>query len=494
MPTLPQSPAELVALVRERVDGWANQLTGLGTSRDKRTGFLPSPGSKLTDGELAVLWEHDDLAARIVEALPDEALRQGFELRFEGEEGAAVQEAMRRLHVRQQLHDAWIWGRLYGGGAVLVAADDGRSPERPLDEERLRTIHGLHVLDRRDLIAHRWDADPTSPSFGEPETYLLQATATVGAAAREPGRNGGLALSQGVEVHRSRLVLFGGALTSRRRRLELNGWDESVLQRVLDALRDTQSNWQGASALMTDASQAVYKIKNLVEMLKGGNKDALRTRMEMTEMSRSVLRAILLDAEMEDFERKSTSFAGLPDMIDRSWVRLAAAARMPVTILMGQAPAGLNATGESDHRAWENQVQAAQEHVLRGPAERLVRLMLLAQDGPTGGQEPEGWELVFPPLRQSSEKERAEVRKLRAQADALYLDRGVFLADEVALEVAETGSLDREHRLARVELVKRQRLAQAAAGPAPTTPPSPTPGPGAEGPTGFDPEGPGEEE
>jgi phage-related protein (TIGR01555 family) len=63
------------------MDDWANMVTGVGTtSRDKRvsTSFYYRP---VTPEEGLNLWLGDDLAARIVEELPSEALRQGFEVK-----------------------------------------------------------------------------------------------------------------------------------------------------------------------------------------------------------------------------------------------------------------------------------------------------------------------------------------------------------------------------------------------------------------------------
>jgi len=185
---------------------------------------------------------------------------------------------------------------------------------------------------------------------------------------------------------------------------------------------------------MSDASQAVFKVQGLMSMIAGGQKDVLQTRMQLVDMSRSVARALLLDAEGgEEFERTSSNFTDAQNMLDKFMLRLASAAEMPVTILMGRSPAGENATGESDFRAWYDTIRTAQENDLEPRLSRLVTLLMLSKDGPTGGIVPETWEIRFDPLWQATPEEQATIEKITAEKDKIYLETGVLLPEEVAL-------------------------------------------------------------
>jgi hypothetical protein len=55
-----------------------------------------------------------------------------------------------------------------------------------------------------------------------------------------------------------------------------------------------------------------------------------------------------------------------------------------------------------------------------------------SSNGPTGGRVPEAWSFVFRALWQQDSKQQADERLAIAQADALYLDRGVLSETEVA--------------------------------------------------------------
>lgn len=274
-------------------------------------------------------------------------------------------------------------------------------------------------MDKRYLVPDTYFEDPLNDeNFGEPQTYRV--------VTRRGATN--------VVIHRSRLLVFGGSHTSDEERDRLGGWDHSVITPVYDVLRMFDSVWKSAEHLMSDASQAVFKIQGLMSMLAGGQKDVLQTRMQLVDMSRSVARALLLDAEAgEEFTREASSFTDAQNMLEKFMMRLASAVDIPVTILMGRSPAGQNATGDADFRWFYDTIRTAQENELRPQLEKLVRLVMLAADGPTGGKEPEAWGLSFAPLWQNTPSEQAELEKKHAEKDKLYIDAGVVLPEEVAL-------------------------------------------------------------
>jgi hypothetical protein len=151
------------------------------------------------------------------------------------------------------------------------------------------------------------------------------------------------------------------------------------------------------------------------------------------DLSRSVARSILLDADGESFERTEVgALSGFPELLDRYSLRVAGAAGMPVAVLLGRSPAGLNATGDADTRGWDDVVDAERRTVLLPALERVARLVLLSREGPTAGAEPEGWSVVLPPLRTSTPAEEASLRKAVADTDVAYVQAGVLTPEEVA--------------------------------------------------------------
>lgn len=440
------SVAGVIGAVVSRADSWVNALTGLGTIRDKLMHTAVVPGMRLGDGTLEALFNDDDLARKIVSKIPRDATRRGFRLALEGasdddsaEVNREVFDRLTELRALPKLREGWIWARLYGGGGgVFVGADDGQDPALPLREDGIRSLKFLNVVRRPQLRMKKRNGDIRAPNYGEPELYEVLQTAP----------SGQMVVGSGILVHASRLILFPGTLTARSTPPNtLEQWDDSVLQCVHDAIRQAAVAWQSCAHLMTDASQGVLKIANLVDLIESGGKEALRTRIEMMDLARSVCRAILIDADREEFTRVATSFAGLPEMLDREMMRVAAAAEMPVTILFGRSPAGLNATGESDIRAWYDTVVDAQTDQLKPALERLLKLIFAAKDSPTSGEIPERWTIEFNPLWQPTEKEQAETLKLKADTHVALVTAGIELDSEGALALAkDIPTIDVEHR------------------------------------------------
>lgn len=396
-----------------------NALTGLGAiGTDKRLSAYHK-ANPVSPDQAQDWWRGNDIAARIIETVPNEGLRQGFTFKCDDKDlSEKVQTRWEELGVSEFLWRAWTFERAYGGGAGLLGANDGASSlMEPLDIERVSKFDFITSLEPIEVVPFQWYTDPTNPKFGKPSIYTINPISTGGTAAT--GKTS--------YVHESRLVIFPGIQVSRRQLSNISGWGDSILTRIEPVLRDFNVTWESAAVLLVDFSQAVFKMKDLAEIVGMDRDEAFKNRMKAVDLGRSVLRAMVIDAE-EEFERKSTTLTGLPELLDRFSTRLAAAADMPLTLLMGQSPAGLNATGASDIRFFYDRVKAAQNQKVRPAVEYITRLILN-----TMGGEPDNWSIEFNPLWQPTDKEKADTRLVQAQADQIYISNGVVSADEVAL-------------------------------------------------------------
>jgi phage-related protein (TIGR01555 family) len=436
-----------------RSDGWENDLTGLGTLYDKTTFTQYRASYDLSDSTLEFLYSGDDLAARLIDTVPEEKMRKGYRVcladsdsKIDKDLEASVHEALADLDANSKFVEADKWGRLWGGAAIIIGADDRRPAGMPLIPERAERIDFLEVTDRRYLQPATYYTN--GPKTGRPETYMVANSTS---------------LPRNVyTIHESRLILFGGASTTTQERLRRNSWDHSYLQRAYDIMQKFANGFSAVGVLLTDGPQGVYSIKNLANMIGGSGRAVFEERMQLIERCRSVLRAIVVDADGEKFERAGFSFSGIPDVLDRLMLRLAAAFRMPVTILMGQSPAGMNATGESDFRWFYDRIETEQTNELAPQLRRLVKILLATRQGPSRGKVPDKVAIEFEKLWSLGPKEEAERQKIVADTDAVYLDRGVVMPEEVALSrFGERGwqdgysAVDRELRETALENEKK---------------------------------------
>jgi phage-related protein (TIGR01555 family) len=474
----------------DNLDGFRNELTGIGHYlRDKTMGGRSGPMlfdvPTLTYRECGDRWRGSDLGSRIVETVPDEMTREGWEVVIQpdedeqederadafgapgkpaaggiqpdlastlpkprvpldepDDESAEIAEEvdgiLEELCASDRLWEALCYERGFGGGAVLIGADDGMEDlSQPLDEDSITEVR--HLTSFRggwdgELVAWSYYRDPTEPKFGEPEIYMLRNTAIPSLPA--PGGTGNQkAYDPGLKwIHESRLLVFSSTSPSREVKTQLRGWGDSIFTRVDEVLSHYGQTWGGIANLMTDFSQSILKIKDLAQSMAANNRAGtknLTNRSLALNMARSISRILLIDSE-EEFSRDTVSLSGVAEVLQQFALRLAAAADMPVSLLMGQAPAGLNATGASDIRFFYDRIASRQRKRLGPQLKRLVRLILKSDKGPTKGKEPERWNIKFRSLYQMTELEKAQVRKTVAETDAIYITNQVLTPEEVA--------------------------------------------------------------
>jgi phage-related protein (TIGR01555 family) len=409
----------VVSSIVDRVDAWQNTVTGLGTFRDKSTAGRFYPDPILDWQELTEMYIGDDMAATIVDIVPDEIWRPGIEIKTtDDSEDDQIEAKFKELGGAMLFREGKRWGRLYGGAAIVVGADDGGNADQPLNENGIKTMLPSHVVDRRWIYPIAYYTDRADPKFGRPSVYQVtayQANSVITA-----------------RIHETRLILFGGATTPVDRKINLQGWDYSVLQRPYSILRLFNQTFQSLGILLQDAGQSVYSIKDLWNMIANNQEADLIKRMQMVELGRSVARAIVIDKDRESYERKAMTLAGVPESVQIIMLRLSASARIPATILMAQSPAGQNATGESDIRWFYNRLDGEAETEDKPKVEKFLRLMCLAKDGPTNGQEPEGLSVEWCNRYTPTAKEDAEIKKLQADTDHVYVTDQVLTPEEIA--------------------------------------------------------------
>lgn len=411
----------------ERTDSISNYLSSLGNPGvDSGSSGRPSLATRLHPHELEVLYLQNDLGGIIVDEIVDEAFREGYRVAVDGDTEATdpAAEWTKRLLIPETVALGAKWGRLYGGGFVLMVLDDGLDPSVAVDLTKIQSVVNLVDLDRYEVTPHRWDKDIKSTTFGEPDIYQVL-----------PQTQGGAA--QGLEnnlVHASRLLRFGGVALPRKMRTHNGGFDDSVLQRPWDAIRRFCESEQAMARIVQSFEVTTIAMAGLANIMQHEDGAGLiQARMALIAKGLSIINAYLLDADAgEQLTRQSSSVAGLPEMRQGFSESVSKAARMPQTILFGAAPAGLNTDGESGIQSWHKQVRAYQEKDLAPELEKLYRCIFCAKDGPTSGVEPKGWRLEWYPLDEPGELEVANLRKIIAEIDSMYLDRGVRTAEQVA--------------------------------------------------------------
>jgi phage-related protein (TIGR01555 family) len=399
-------------------DGWINVLTGLGIrGRDKNVNAHFRMCRLFEQAELDQLYRSDGVTRRIMDIVPNEMVRQGWEI--EGDSNQKINSELKTLKANANLVTLLKWARLYGGALCVMGIADGRPLEEPVDESNIRDIQWLHVFDRFQSFSRdgTFEADLNSPNYGFPNVYTVNDT-----------RTGAL-----FYVHHSRILRVDWSLLPPRQQNFNNGWGDPLIQSIYDELRNYSTAFANAGLIMQDMVNYTLSIPNLAELIASQCADQqVMKRLDLLNLTKGATNTMILDSE-EKYEKSTTNINGIPELLDRFMLALSAVSGVPVSLLFGRSAAGLNATGDNDVRNFYDMVKQEQESKLKPVLEKLIRYIMLAKDGPFFGEEPDNWSVEFVPLWQNTEEQEALIRKIVAETDAIYLDRGVLDPAEVAV-------------------------------------------------------------
>ncbi len=382
-------------------DSLSNLAASLGAGKDKAANdafFVAG----LAQEQIEAMYRGDWLARKIVDIVPYDSIREWREWAGDRTAVAAIERAERQLGLRKAVQRAMVLGRLYGGGAIIVGTgeDDAAELARPLYPEAIGPggVRFLHAVSRWQLAPTALNRDPLDPFYGEPSGYV--------AVGPERGE---------LLLHPSRVIRFLGNPLPDPLLYGTQLWSDSVLQSLYDAIHAVAVTGAGATSLVHEAKVDIVTVPGLSEHLSNAATTAqLSARFAYAAAMKSINNLLLL-GDGETWTRQSVDFAGLPEMV-RTFLQVAAgAADIPVTRLLGQSPAGLSATGDSDTRNYYDMIAARQELDLRPQLERLDALVLRA-----AGVDPASVSFAFRPLWQLSAAEKAGVALQKAQASAVY--------------------------------------------------------------------------
>jgi phage-related protein (TIGR01555 family) len=161
-------------------------------------------------------------------------------------------------------------------------------------------------------------------------------------------------------------------------------------------------------------------------------------RFTLAASAKGINRALVLDKD-EEYDRKEISFATLPEVMQSFLQMAAGAADIPVTRLLGQSPAGMSATGESDMLNYYDRLSSIQSLEMTPALYRLDECLIRSA---LGTRPPEIF-YSWSPLKQMTEKELAEIGKLHAETANILKSAGIYTAEElrrvVTTQLVEAG-------------------------------------------------------
>jgi phage-related protein (TIGR01555 family) len=323
----------------------------------------------------------------------------------------AIEAEMTRINAREVFKQALLQDGFFGRSQIFIdiGADDPEELKSPLSESGAKIAEG--TLKRLQVIEPLWTypdqyntQNPLKDDFFRPNSWFVM----------------------GKHVHASRLLtivsrpvpdmlkpsyIFGGLSLSQLAKPYIDNW-----------LRTRQS----VSDLLHSFNVFVLAT-NMGAVISGeGGDDGLIDRLTLFNRLRDNRGIMAIDKDSETFESISAPLGGLDHLQAQAQEHQSAVTGIPLVLLLGITPSGLNASSEGELEAFDMWIEAQQESILRPHLAKVLNVIQLSKFGEV---DPE-ITFKFNPLTTLSDAEAATVRKTNADAAGVLIDKGVIDATE----------------------------------------------------------------
>ena len=416
------------------MDAYSNPMFRLGLGTQAPLEAVEYPLTRLTQNyaKLNSMYRSGGILQSIIDIIPEDMTREWFTLQgdISPEDMDAFEKAQRKIGLRRQVIEGLRWGRLYGGAAGLILIKGQENFEKPLDVEAILpdTFAGLWILDRWSGVfpGQELVTDIMDPDYGLPKFYEIRT--------EEQGRII-------AKVHHTRVVRFTGRELPYLEKIAEMYWGESEIEPVYEDIALYDSVMQNMGNLTFRANVDTMEVQNLDQLFAIGSIEQQKrfwAVMQAQSVAQSNFGTRLIN-KGDTIQNQQYSFTGFDTVTQAAQMNLSAKTHIPVTKLFGQAPAGLNATGESDMKNYYDVVDGQRESKLRPILERILPVLCMS----VWGKIPDDIEITFPPLWTPNATELAQIANTKAQTvvsafQSVLLNLGPAQAELKKLE-DETG-------------------------------------------------------
>lgn len=331
-----------------------------------------------------------------------------------------IDAELRRLNVRQVLHEAACLVGYMGGALVFIdtGETDAEALKMPLNmskasaelrpERRLRFV----PIDPINVFPGMYNSlSPLRPDYYKPRSWWVM----------------------GQEVHASRLIRMVANEVPVLLKPSYNFLGLAQAQILWDYVMHFEQNRDAVNRMLNKFSLTVMKTDMAEVLTQAGGLQELDKRVNLLVQFRNNDGVQLIDRESEDILKLETPIVGMTDVVRQSLEILAGINRTPAVKLLGISPAGFNATGESDIRNYYDHVLSQQEKMLRPALDKILKLVqirLFGEADPTVTFD-------FCALSEADKAAQASTQKTRADTMAVLLDRNIVSPEECRKVLAD---------------------------------------------------------
>ena len=242
--------------------------------------------------------------------------------------------------ILERIGDAFIWARLFGGGALVINTEG--DPTEEIGDEILEGNIEFYDACRWELTTER-----RIPASGKYGVY-------------------------GHQLDKSRVITILGKRAPWLIRAQLADWGMSELERMVEDFNLFLRTRNVIYELLEEAKVDIYQLKGFTAQLASPTGTALtQKRIQLSNQIKNFNNALVMDKE-DGYEMKQLDFGGLSDMMKENRMGIASALRMPMSKLFGIPSTGLGSSGEDDIENYNGMVESE----VRQPMKQVIRKVL----------------------------------------------------------------------------------------------------------------------
>jgi len=369
---------------------------------------------------------------KMVGTLAEEMTRKFIKLKTVGDDDLServklLNSALEKFQVRERFKEAAEHDGYFGGGQIYIDVKSARNVSAWTDDTELQSklfvspkkipkgsLNGFLVIEPVWTYPGVYNAqNPLSKDFYKPSQWFVM----------------------GKTVDASRMIDFVSRQVPDLLKASYNFRGLSLVQIAEPYVNNWLRTRDSVSDMIHSFSVPVLST-NMGNILTGGSADTLLYRLQMFNNCRDNRGAFAVDndpAKPEGMEFKNAPLSGLDTLQAQSQEHMSAVSGIPLVKLLGITPNGLNASSDGEIRVFYDYIHSLQQAMFKEPLKRVLDIIQLSEFGDI---DPDIY-FEFEPLYEMSAKEKAEIRKIDADTDAVYVTNSIMAGGEIRQKVAD---------------------------------------------------------
>lgn len=416
-----------------RNDWMISSTSSKGTAKDPLSRQTSLIRRYFSDRQIAEIYAISGLFANLVDIPAEDATREWIEIQnVDHDLAEQIMNKLSNLGAQNAFQEAVKYERLVGDGLISVGVSQQGvwKISDPIEPRRLQDVVYIHPFSGGKMVNLLRNDDVFSPTYGQTELYEISD-------------------SRGTHlVHSSRLL----HIITRQIEDEIRGIP--LLERVYDLLLVFDNALWSTGQMMYNMNHKRLK----TDGIDFSDKDTRQQMQNELEFEFNTLSLAIVGKDDELDYIGPTVGIPLKDMYDFAWEMLSCVSRMPKSHITGQ-PQGTVTGGQFDTLLYYMRIAGTQESYIRPPLEYLIDLNLLASKSGvgSGSLDPDQvpYQMRFRPLWKLDDRTDAEIRKMNAEIDNLYMMNNVVSPQEIRARRFEDGtSLAQKLDMAEEEILR----------------------------------------